>query len=95
MLGPEPKDVADLVLEVVWTSGGMNKVALYGALGVPEVWVWRKGALRVHVREVDGSMVEVAQSRVLPGIDLQQLLGFLDRPTATAAQREYRRALRG
>lgn len=94
VLGVEPKDVADLVIEVVWTAGGMNMLPLYAALGVPEVWVWRKGALRVHVREPDGTMLEVGASRVLAGIDRQQLLGFLDHPTATAAQRGYRRALR-
>lgn len=84
MLGAEPKDVVGLVLEVVWTSGGRDKLSLSAALGVPEVWVWRKGALRVHRQEPDGSVTEVAASRVLPGIDLQHLLGFLDRPEATA-----------
>jgi hypothetical protein len=33
-------------------------------------------------------------SRVLPGIDLTALAGFLDRATASQAIREYRAALR-
>jgi hypothetical protein len=78
----------------LWTSGAFHKVALYGALGVPEVWEWRQGALRVYVRGADGAMVEARESVVLRGLDLQQLLEFVDRPTLTAAQREYRRALR-
>jgi hypothetical protein len=36
----------------------------------------------------------VPASEALPGIDLEQLASFLDRPTASAAIREYRAALR-
>jgi hypothetical protein len=32
-------------------------------------------------------------SEVLPGIDLDELLSFLDRPTASHAMRDYRAAL--
>lgn len=35
----------DLAIEVVWTSGGINKLDVYGALGVREVWFWRKGRI--------------------------------------------------
>jgi hypothetical protein len=43
-----------------------------------------------------GSAYEpVGQSQALPGIDLVQLAGFLDRPTATRAILDYRAALRG
>ena len=76
-------------------AGGLDKLPLYAALGVGEVWVWRGGALRVFVAAEAGGFVEVGASRLFPGLDLQQLLGHLDRPTVTQAQREYRRALRG
>ena len=33
----------DIALEVVWTSGGLDKLAVYYRLEVPEVWVWEKG----------------------------------------------------
>jgi len=35
-----------------------------------------------------------AASEALPGIDLEQLASFLDQPTASAAIRAYRAALR-
>jgi len=36
----------------------------------------------------------VRRSVVLPRIDLEQLASFVDRPTTSAAVREYRAALR-
>lgn len=88
-------DVADrphLAIEVVWTAGGMNELAIYRRLGVGEVWVWRRGQIAVHV--LRGDQYESApRSAVLPGIDLDELAGFLDRPTTSQAMREYRAAL--
>jgi Uma2 family endonuclease len=84
----------DLAIEVIWTSGGLDKLEIYRRLEVPEVWVWKEGKLYVHV--LRGSAYEqVEQSEQLPGIDLPLLASFLDRPTATQAIRAYRDALRG
>jgi Uma2 family endonuclease len=82
----------DLAIEVVWTSGGVKKLDIYAKLGVREVWFWRRGRISVHVLDVDGYS-EARGSSVLPGIDLEQLVSFLDRPSASQAMREYRAAL--
>ena len=82
----------DLAIEVVWTSGGVKKLDIYCKLGVREVWFWRRGRISVHVLEAD-RYFEASGSRVLPGIDLEQLVSFLDRPSASQAMREYRAAL--
>jgi Uma2 family endonuclease len=82
----------DLAIEVVWTRGGVNKLEIYSELGVPEVWFWRRGRISVHVLE-QGRYVDSPLSRLLPGIDLVQLVGFLDRPIDSQAMREYRAAL--
>jgi len=81
-----------LAIEVVWTSGGIRKLDIYGKLGVQEVWFWRKGRISVHVLSGD-HYLEAATSGVLPGIDLVQLCSFLNRATASQAIREYRAAL--
>jgi Uma2 family endonuclease len=86
-------DRPDLAIEVVWTSGGLDKLAIYARLGVREVWFWRRGKLSAHVLS-GATYQEVQVSRVLPGIDLTALAGFLDRATASQAIREYRAALR-
>lgn len=82
----------DLAIEVVWTSGGIDKLEIYRKLGVREVWFWRRGQLTAHALRGE-RFVEVSESQVLPGIDLAELVSFLDRPTASQAIREYRAAL--
>jgi len=82
----------DLAIEVVWTSGRIDKLEVYRKLGVREVWYWRHGKLQPYA--LHGSRYRpISGSRVLPGIDLAELVSFLDRPTASRAIREYRAAL--
>ena len=88
---PEPQR-PDLAIEVVWTSGGLNKLEVYRKLGVREIWYWRKGRIQVHL--LQGERYEAASaSEVLSGIDLGELASFIDRPTTSQAMREYREAL--
>lgn len=82
----------DLAIEVVWTSGGLNKLDIYRKLGVREVWFWRRGALTAHVL-VGETYQQRSASEVLVGIDLDQLASFVDRPTTSQAIRDYRSAL--
>jgi Uma2 family endonuclease len=81
-----------LAIEVIWTSGGIDKLKIYRKLGVGEVWVWRRGSFRVFVLAGE-EYREVAASEALPGIDLEELASFLDRPTTSQAIRDYRAAL--
>jgi Uma2 family endonuclease len=82
----------DLAVEVIWTSGRLSKLEAYRALGVPEVWVWRRDTLRVFVLGPDG-YVEADASAVLPGLDLRRVLTLLGEPTTTAAVRALRAML--
>lgn len=59
----KPKSIPDLSIEIVYTSGGLNKLSKYRALGVPEVWFWEDGTLRLyHLRE--NGYQEVIQSEL-------------------------------
>ena len=59
----EVKSIPDLSIEIVYTSGGLKKLPKYRALGVPEIWFWEDGSLRLyHLRE-DGYQ-EVIQSQL-------------------------------
>jgi Uma2 family endonuclease len=82
----------DLAIEIVWKSGGIDKRDLYRKFGVPELWFWRRGRISVHVLRPRGYQA-VERSELLPGIDLDELVSFLDRPTTSRAMREYRAAL--
>lgn len=63
----EPKSIPDLSIEVVFTSGGANKLARYQALGVKEVWFWEDGTLMLyHLR--DNAYESIDRSE-LPGLN--------------------------
>lgn len=91
--GVEHRDTPDLAIEVMWTSGGLDKLSLYAGLGVRELWVWRHpGAIDVHV--LHGEHYErVPQSQLLPALDIEQLAGFLGYASQSQAVRAYRAAL--
>lgn len=48
------KPIPDLSIEVIVTSGGINKLARYKALGVPEVWFWEDGIFSVYRLRAEG-----------------------------------------
>jgi Uma2 family endonuclease len=96
IFGPNPKRKPrpDLAIDLIWTSGGIDKLNVYRKLRVREIWMWQQGRIQVHV--LRGAHYEaVPTSEALPGIDLVELVSFLDRPTASQAIRDYRAALRG
>lgn len=86
-----PRDRPDLAIEVIWTSGGLDKLEIYRTLGVGEVWIWRKG--KIQIFQLRGDRYRTTRrSRCLPALDLQLLCRFLDRPTVTRAVRDFRAA---
>ena len=81
-----------LAIEVVWTSGRIDKLDIYRKLDVREVWYWRKGRIQPYC--LRGERYEpVARSEVLPGLDLELLTRFIEQPTTSAAIRGFRAAL--
>ena len=59
----EPKLIPDLSIEVVHSSGGLSKLPKYRALGVPEIWFWEDGTLRLYHLCEDG-YEQVIQSQL-------------------------------
>ncbi|MBI4818811.1 MAG: Uma2 family endonuclease [Deltaproteobacteria bacterium] len=87
------KEWPDLALEVVWTSGGVDKLEIYRRLGVREVWFWIEGVITVHVLGPSGFRASKT-SKLLPGIDLGHLARFLQRSgPQTELVRAYRAEL--
>ena len=60
------KPIPDLSIEVIFTSGSEAKLALYRTLGVPEVWFWEDGVLRLHHLREQG--YELIAHSELPGL---------------------------
>ncbi len=87
LVGPDQgRDRPDLVIEVVWTSGGLDKLEIYRRLNVAEVWFWRDDRIAVHVLH-EGRYQQVDRSRLFPDLDLPLICSLLDRPTALQAVR--------
>jgi Uma2 family endonuclease len=94
LVGDQDKDVPDLAIEIAWTSGGIDKLEIYRRLGVREVWIWRRARLEGFVLDA-GGFESAAISTVLPGLELDRLVAFLEYPTALQAVRAFRDELRG
>jgi Uma2 family endonuclease len=69
----------DLAIEVDVTSSSMNRLGIYAALRVPEVWRLKSGVLTFHVLGATGKYAVSAKSRSFPLISPDELLSFLKR----------------
>lgn len=68
------KPIPDLSIEVVFTSGGENKLARYRILGVPEVWFWKDGVLKLyHLREEGYQRINRSELAGLDQLDIELL----------------------
>jgi len=67
------RDRPDLLIEVVVTSGGIDKLEAYRRLTIPEVWFWQNGALEIyHLRTETTTFYDcITKSEVLPDLDLE------------------------
>lgn len=68
------KPIPDLVVEVIITSGGPNKLQRYRALGVPEVWFWQDGLFSLYrLRETGYEPVNRSEVPELVNLDMALL----------------------
>ncbi|MEL6442503.1 MAG: Uma2 family endonuclease [Cyanobacteria bacterium J06621_8] len=70
------KEVPDLAIEVIYTSGGVNTLEIYRRLGVREVWFWQKQELKIYCLQ-NGNYQPQSQSQLLPNLDLALLTQHL------------------
>jgi Uma2 family endonuclease len=68
----------DLVIEVDVTSPSLNKMPIYAALGVPEVWLY-KGEKIIFYKLFGGVYDETQMSLALPMLDSRKATEFLQR----------------
>ena len=95
IFGPDPKSKAlpDLVIEVQWTRGGLNKREIYRRLGIGEVWFWKRDVLGVYVLGAGGEYEERAGSTWVPDLDLALLCRFAVVDPLNEAVKQLRDAL--
>ncbi|NEO19780.1 MULTISPECIES: Uma2 family endonuclease [unclassified Moorena] len=92
IIGRSSGVIADLSIEVVFTSGNQSKLNRYQALGVSEVWFWEDGVFALYHLRSDG-YEKISQSEVLPDLDIDLLYRCLMMASKVEAMRHFRQAI--
>ncbi|NEP14028.1 MAG: Uma2 family endonuclease [Symploca sp. SIO2C1] len=87
------KDFPDIAIEVVQTSGGVNKLAIYQGLSIAEVWFWQDDHFIVYHLQHD-EYEKCDRSQFLPDLDLNLLAKYVQHPEPLDAVLEFRQVLR-
>lgn len=82
----------DLAIEIVITSGGIDKLKAYKRLRIPEVWFWEKDKLSLYaLREQEDE--QISRSELLSGLDIALLTRCIMMPNHVQAIREFMSAI--
>jgi Uma2 family endonuclease len=88
------KETPDIVIEVIVSSGSINRKELYKPKKVPEVWFWKSQALRIFHLNTDGEYEEITRSNFFPDLDTALLLKYLDYPDQYDAINDFTQAIK-
>ena len=95
------KDFPDLVIEVIVTSGGINRLERFQRLGVREVWFWQTNRfILYHLREETSAHAQtfgyeaIERSELLPELDMKFFSKCVQNPNPLAAAKAFRQGVR-
>ncbi len=83
----------DLVIEVVVSSGGINKLEAYKRLQIPEVWFWMNDELLFYSLGNEGYEA-VSKSQLLPILDVGLLMRCIGIENHAQALGEFRAGIK-
>ncbi len=83
----------DLVIEVVVSSGGIDKLEAYKRLQIPEVWFWMNDELLFYSLVNDGYEA-VSKSQLLPSLDVDLLMRCINTENHAQSLREFRAGIK-
>jgi Uma2 family endonuclease len=83
----------DLAIEVILTSGNLQKLEKFRRFEIPEVWLWEQNQLKVYALQANG-YVEVSCSQLLPNLDLDLLVRCVQMPSRLAAMKTFMEGIR-
>ena len=72
------KDIPDLAIEVIFSSGGITDLEKYHILGVREVWFWKNNKIAFYQLQGDGYQ-EIINSNCLSNLTSLNLANFVNR----------------
>ncbi|MEL6397816.1 MAG: Uma2 family endonuclease [Cyanobacteria bacterium J06607_6] len=87
------KEFPDLAIEVVITSGLVDKLEIYRGLGVTEVWQWQPETFSIYRLQPSG-YARVNASELLPDLDFQLLAAHVQPENQFDAVMDFRDAVR-
>ena len=73
----------DLAIEIDISSSSLDKLSIYAALGVPEVWMCDGAHLRIYRLQGDGNYAPQDLSPTFPALPPETILDFLARRNNT------------
>lgn len=76
----QKKEFPDIAIEIVLSSGIVDKLDIYRGLGVTEVWVWEAGKFTLYHLRADGlanGYEQIESSELLPGCDITLLTNYV------------------
>ncbi|GAA6619636.1 Uma2 family endonuclease [Scytonema sp. NUACC26] len=88
------KDTPDILIEVIITSGTIDRKELYKPKQVPEVWFWKSDTIRIFHLNEKGEYEEVNHSSFFPNLDINVLLQYIAMPDQYDAVLEFEQFLR-
>lgn len=88
----EGKEFPDLVIEVVVSNRGINKLEAYKRLGIAEVWFWEKDQLLLYTLEDSGYKI-TEKSVLLPNLDLLLFVSCINLPNHRQALKQFRQEI--
>ncbi|BAY65737.1 hypothetical protein NIES22_58440 [Calothrix brevissima NIES-22] len=88
------KEVPDIVIEVIVSSGTINRTDLYKPKKVPEVWFWKSHEIKIFRLTEDGEYQEVNRSGFFPDLDPALLLQYIAMPDQYDAIAEFEKVIR-
>ncbi|KYC43307.1 hypothetical protein WA1_14575 [Scytonema hofmannii PCC 7110] len=88
------KPVPDIVIEIIVTSGTIDRRELYKPKQVPEVWFWKSDTIRIFYLNAQGEYEEVSRSSFFPNLDPNVLLQYIAMPDQYDAVQEFEQFLR-
>lgn len=90
------RSLPDLAIEVIFSSGSINKLEAYKRLKIKEVWFWEDGVLEVyHLREEGNKLYyeKVSHSEEVKGIDLDLLQRCINMVNHVDAIKTFQQAI--
>ena len=83
------KELPDLAIEIIVTSGGVDKLEVYQILGIKEIWFFKNNQFEVYILQGENYQQSL-ESELLPNLDVSILAEYAIAPDPLQAVLAFR-----